>query len=217
MKVGLLTENLYLSGLNKSPFKISALIKSADYAFVIRLRRGEVAAFDALYQKYHRLVYANIFKLVKEADTTEDILQEVFIALWENRLAIDAGQSVGGWLFVVSYHKSIAYLKIALRQSLVQTELVTDIYPDEQEMSLKDRQLQLLEAAIQQLSPQKRRVFELCKLQGKTYEEAANELNISKHTVKEYLSLAIAGIKEYVKNHPEFIILLVSTFLRPPY
>jgi len=193
------------------------LIKSADYVFVIRLRRGEVAAFDALYQKYHRLVYANIFKLVKEAEATEDILQEVFIALWENRHAIEASQSVAGWLFVVSYHRSIAWLKIALRQSLLQTELGAEIYPDEQEASLKDRQLQLLEVAIRQLSPQKQRVFELCKLQGKTYEEAAHELNISKHTVKEYLSLAISGIKEYVKNHPEYIILLVSTFLRPPY
>ena len=193
------------------------MIKSADYVFVIRLRRGEVAAFDALYQKYHRLVYANIFKLVKEAEATEDILQEVFIALWENRHAIEASQSVAGWLFVVSYHRSIAWLKIALRQSLLQTELGAEIYPDEQEASLKDRQLQLLEVAIRQLSPQKQRVFELCKLQGKTYEEAAHELNISKHTVKEYLSLAISGIKEYVKNHPEYIILLVSTFLRPPY
>jgi RNA polymerase sigma factor (sigma-70 family) len=193
------------------------LIKSADYEHVICLRLGEVQAFDALYGKYHRLVYANIFKLVKEAEATEDILQEVFIALWENRLAIEAGQSVAGWLFVVSYNKSIAYLKRALRQSLIQIELGAEIYPDENEVSLKDRQLQLLEEAIQHLSTQKRRVFELCKLQGKTYEEAANELNISKHTVKEYLSLAITGIKEYIKNHPEYIILLVSTFLRPPY
>ena len=193
------------------------MIKSADYEYVVRLRRGQVEAFDALYQKYHRLVYANIIKLVKEKATTEDILQEVFIALWENRLAIQAGESVAGWLFVVSYHKSLAYLRRSLRQSLIETELATGIYTDEQEASRKDRQLQLLEDAIQQLSVQKRRVFELCKLQGKTYEEAANELNISRHTVKEYLSLAIAGIKEYVKDHPEYIILLVSTFLRPPY
>jgi RNA polymerase sigma factor (sigma-70 family) len=193
------------------------LIKSADYEHVIGLRLGEVQAFDALYGKYHRLVYSNIFKLVKEVQATEDILQEVFIALWENRLAIEAGQSVAGWLFVVSYNKSIAYLKRALRQSLIQTELGAEIYPEENEISLKDRQLRLLEEAIQHLSAQKRRVFELCKLQGKTYEEAANELNISKHTVKEYLSLAIAGIKEYIKDHPEYILVLVSTFLRPPY
>jgi RNA polymerase sigma-70 factor (ECF subfamily) len=193
------------------------LIKSADHEYVTRLRRGEVDAFDALYLKYHRQVYANIFKLVKETEASEDILQEVFIALWENRLAIDAGQPVAGWLFVVSYHKSIAYLKKALKRSLLQTAPIAEIYHDEQDLSLKDRQLLLLEEAVQQLSPQKRKVFELCKLQGKTYEEAANELNISKHTVKEYLSLAIAGIKDYIRNNPEYIMLLVSTFLRPPY
>jgi len=190
------------------------LLELADSEYVIRLQKGEIGAFDALYEKHHRAVYANIFRLVKETAATQDILQEVFIALWENRLAIDAHQSVAGWLFVVSYHKSLAHLKKALKQSIIQAELGKEMYPDEQEISLKDTQLQLIEEAIEQLSPQKRKVFELCKLQGKTYEEAAQELNISKHTVKEYLSLAIGHIRDYIKSHPELVILLVSTFLR---
>ena len=56
-------------------------------------------------------------------------------------------------------------------------------------------QVSLLQKAIAQLSPQKRRVFELCKLQKQTYLQAAKELQISKHTLKEFLSEAIAPIR----------------------
>ena len=65
-----------------------------------------------------------------------------------------------------------------------------------------NNQINVLEKGIEQLSPQKRRVFDLCKLQRKTYEEAAQELNISKHTVKEYLSDAMNFLKEFAKQSP---------------
>ena len=65
-----------------------------------------------------------------------------------------------------------------------------------------DAQYYLLYEAINLLSPQKRKVFTLCKLEGKTYEEAAEKLNISKHTVKEYLGHAVASVKSHINNNP---------------
>ncbi|MBD0298046.1 MAG: sigma-70 family RNA polymerase sigma factor, partial [Flavisolibacter sp.] len=168
---------------------------------------------------YHQAVYANIFKLTKEVEVTQDILQEVFIALWEKRSSIDINQTVSGWLFVVSYNKSISYLKRALKESVISNEWNEEMQPaEESEINVREVQLQLLEDALGQLSPQKKKVFELCKLQGKSYEETARELNISKHTVKEYLSAAIANVKEYIKEHPDYISslfcpLLLSRFL----
>jgi RNA polymerase sigma-70 factor (ECF subfamily) len=67
---------------------------------------------------------------------------------------------------------------------------------------LKKEQLAAIEKAIDQLSPQKRKVFELCKVQGRTYKKAAEELHISKYTVKEYLSEALVSIKKYIGEHP---------------
>lgn len=67
-----------------------------------------------------------------------------------------------------------------------------------------DRQHQLLQEAIQQLSPQKKRVFELCKLQGLSYNKAAAELGISKYTVGEYLKEAMAFVKQYIQQHPPY-------------
>jgi RNA polymerase sigma-70 factor (ECF subfamily) len=70
---------------------------------------------------------------------------------------------------------------------------------------ISEEQYRLLEKAIEQLSPQKRRIINLCKLEGKTYEEAAAELNISRHTVKEYLSAAMASLNDYVRKHASHV------------
>ncbi|MEO6134276.1 MAG: sigma factor-like helix-turn-helix DNA-binding protein, partial [Ginsengibacter sp.] len=63
----------------------------------------------------------------------------------------------------------------------------------------------ILQSGLQQLSPQKRRAFQLCKLESKTYKEAAEEMHISKHTVKEYLQDSMAFLKTYVATHNEII------------
>lgn len=176
-----------------------------EYDLVIRLQHDDVKAFDALYHKYHNAVYYNILKLTKVVDVTQDIIQEVFIALWVKRLSIDPHLSVSGWLFVVSYNKSLNYLKKTLRESVIRSnEGIKMRVSNEQEINLRETQLTLLEEAIRQLSPQKRKVFDLCKLEGKSYEETAKELDISKHTVKEYLSNAIAYIKVYIRQHPQY-------------
>lgn len=184
---------------------------------MIRLHTDDVKAFNTLYLKYHRALYSNIFKLSKDADTTQDILQEVFITLWEKRLTINPDQSVSSWLFTVSYNKTINYLKKSLKESVILTDINEEIQlADEKEINLREIQLYLIEGAVNQLSTQKRKVFDLCKLHGKSYEETAKELNISKHTVKEYLSEAVINIKEYIKQHPESSTAFFCAILLSP-
>ncbi len=185
-----------------------------DTELVKLLHTNDVKAFDTIYLKYHQALYSNIFKLSKDTDATQDILQEVFISLWEKRLTIDANQQVANWLFTVSYNKTINYLKKALKESVILRGLNEEMENgDEKKINLRDIHLDLIEIATNQLSPQKKRVFDLCKIQGKSYEETAKELNISKYTVKEYLSAAIMNIKEYIQQHPESLATFFCTAL----
>ena len=77
-----------------------------------QLTNNDINAFNAIYWMYHAAIYSNVLKLTRDVVATEDIVQEVFVSLWEKRSTIKPEQGVGGWLFVVSYHKSITYLKI---------------------------------------------------------------------------------------------------------
>lgn len=172
-----------------------------------RLITGDMEAFNEIYQRYFHPVYCNALKIIRETPVAEDVLQEVFITLWEKRATIDPENSLAGWLFIVCYHKSVNILRKKLRESLLYKNLQPPSLQPPEENSMEEEirygtQWKILENALSCLSPQRRKVFELCKLQGKTYEEAALELRISKYTVKEYLSSAVASIKEYSLHHP---------------
>lgn len=177
---------------------------SNEQQLVLRLKEDNMQAFDELYWKYQKAVFQNVFKLTRDALIAEDIVQEVFITLWEKRHSLDDDRSVGGWLFVSSYNRAVNALKKKLRESLAIKKIAASDEEDatDPEPDFTDVQLAILEKAIIQLSPQKRKVFELCKLQGKSYEEAAKALGISRHTVKEYLSASVQFIKDFVAKHP---------------
>lgn len=180
-----------------------------EYDLIVRLQHDDADAFDALYLQYHHAIYYNVLKLTRDEQGAEDVVQEVFIALWEKRKEVDPS-GIANWLYVVSYNRSIAYCKQRLRQSLTATPPDAATEAPERDIQAEER-LNKLQEALEQLSPQRRKVFELCKMQGKTYEETARELHLSRHTVKEYLAAAITGIKEYMQQHyrQEALILLL--------
>ena len=193
-------------------------MNTQDAELVVRLIEDDVSAFDALYWKYHQAVYRNIFKFVKEPIATEDILQEVFARLWEKRKDINAGQSVAGWLFVISFNLSVDYVRKKLREHTFHKELYNlniEGSSWEDNPAAYEEQYRLLEDAISQLSPKKQKIVTLCKLEGKTYDEVAEELKISRNTVKEHLSIAMTRINEYVqKNKEHKYVLLLLLFMR---
>ena len=176
-------------------------MKSPDSKLVARLRAGDVSAFDSLYWRYYQVVYRNIVKLTKEPVIAQDILQEVFIRLWEKRNDINYEQPVANWIFVISFNLSIDYTRKKLREEVLHRNLLASSEHTTQYVFEYEQYYHLLKHAIEQLSPQKQKIVKLCKLEGKTYEEAAAELQISRHTVKEYLSAAMASLGDYVRTH----------------
>lgn len=179
---------------------------------------ADLEQFDRLYHTYHQAVYANIFKMVSHSPCAEDILQEVFLALWENRRSLDAGK-VAGWLFVVSYNKSATYLKRKLKESswlgtgdvALAGDLAVADAPDEALFQLR---LSAVEEAINHLPARKKEVFRLCRFEGKSYDEVAELLGISVLSVKDYLKQSTQFIRKYVSNHyPHFEVTSLSLLL----
>lgn len=167
------------------------------------LAQGQVGVFDALYYRYQQPVYANIFRLVRDVAAAEDLLQEVFIALWEHRLTLDPRRPVGGWLFVVSHNKAASYLKKRLREATA-----LGAAPDEAAAALSavveaerfEQQWALVEAAVGQLPARQQRVFRLCRFEGKAPEEVAALVGISVASVKDYLKQATMAIRGRVRS-----------------
>ena len=178
------------------------------------LNTVDVAAFDAIYHQYHHAVFKNICLLVERHDVAEDILQEVFLAFWNSRQQLDLTQGAGNWLFVVSYNKSLQYLKRAAteKSKLAVYPAIRDMMEDDSP-ALRESRLTLINEAIAHLSPGKRKVFQLCRMEGKTANEAARILGISHHTVKEYLQSSSKSIRAYIASNQATVPALGGIFL----
>ena len=190
---------------------------ATEKEIVDSMSKGNIEAFDFLYKKYYKAVFKNISKVIHQTDIAEDLLQEVFISLWENQKKIDPAQDIGGWLFVVSYHKSITFLKKRVREKITFTGSIEDIAISNERDTDKIEAIHFhqLNDAVNLLSPRKQVVFKLCRLQGKSYSEAARIVGISTETVKDYLKDSYKFVRKFVlsKNHQSiylkiFIILM---------
>ncbi|WP_247235628.1 RNA polymerase sigma factor [Telluribacter sp. SYSU D00476] len=178
-----------------------------------------MAGFDSLYYKYHQAVYANILKMVREPAVAEDLLQDVFLALWEHHTSIESNR-VANWLFVVSYNKSLTFLKKLRRSpvSLVPEIAVLENIASSDLLSEEDflERLAMVEEAIALLPERKKEIFYKYRFEGIPLQEIASLLNISVHTVKDHLKVATKFIREYMTEkscHPSNAdLLLISLY-----
>lgn len=162
------------------------------------LRSSNRKIFIELYDYYSPALFKNIYKLLHNTADAEDVLQSVFLTLWEQRTTLSNDQSVAGWLFSTSFYLSMTLLrkKIRARVEALQEEMEAPTQQAflEMEMLYTQRSVFLREA-INQLPERKRRAFELCRIEGRSYDEAANTLGITADTVREYVKSAMKTLK----------------------
>ena len=171
---------------------------------LIQLKAGQVEAFTQLYWIYSKKLYANIFKMVKDKQITEEILQDIFTGIWQKRETLEFNQILGPYLYRMSQNKVIDfYRKLKRDKKLLQKfkANATEYYEQLQEAIEYRESTRLLEQAVASLPTQQRKVYQLCKIDGLSYKEAAKQLDISIYTVKEYLSMANKAIRTYLANH----------------
>lgn len=182
-----------------------------DKQLIIQLQNNNPASFNTLYYRHHQAVFRNICRLIYKYEVAEDILQEVFSALWEHRLTLDPDKPVAGWLFVVSYNKAMSWLKNAVKETREMKNAVEINCTQEEQHSLEERyeeQLKILNDAVEKLPLKKKQVFTLCKLEGRSYEEAGSILGISAETVKEYIKMSKRQIRRHInsENNPAMLV-----------
>jgi RNA polymerase sigma-70 factor (ECF subfamily) len=174
--------------------------RPAESILLDRLSQGDVHAFDAIYRTYAASVYRNAFMLLKDPSAAEDLVQETFLSLWSSRHRMAGRMSAGGWLFLTCHNRCVNQIKRRLTEKKAQHEIERVPSGSDDGGAFLERGLSLMENAIDGLSHRQQQALTLCKLQGKSYEEAAGIMDVSRHTVKEYLSIAIRSIRAYVKE-----------------
>lgn len=182
-----------------------------EKALLIKIQQGDQDAFIALYNRYHVALYNYILHFVKIPDIAEDIVQDVFLKAWEIKERINPAMSFTAYLYTISRNKVFKLMKKTTADEALRQQIMRQLRQNTEEPELQllwQQYEQTLFQAIKQLPPQRQRVFRLCREEGKSYEEAAMELGISRNTVKEHMVLAVKGLKEYFLRHADISFLL---------
>ncbi|MBW8684798.1 RNA polymerase sigma factor [Chitinophaga rhizophila] len=169
-----------------------------------QIGEGNEIAFRKVYDHYYRQLHGFVLKAVKSDPVAEEIVQETFARLWENRKALgDKGYS-GPWLFRVAANLSYDYIRKAANEAKYFNLLATTPgEPSNNNVTEYIESVQsnnLLYEAIEQLPPQRRTIFQLSRLKGLSHQEISQYLNISENTVKNQLVTALKAVRQFMND-----------------
>lgn len=186
----------------------------SDNELLVFLRDGDKLAFAEFYNRYHKPIYRYLISLVKVPEIAEDLVHEIFLKLWDIRQKLEIKENFKGYLFWMCHNKAADTTKKIAGERMLKDQLLLHYYQtlttvETHTLEQLQRYDNLIEEALNSLSPQRRKVYELCKKQGKSYQEAANELQISTHTVKEHMSYALSALRDFLRQNGEFSLTCI--------
>jgi len=175
-----------------------------------KLKNGNRDSFRFFFETYYSDLcnYVNLF--VKNESLSEEIVQEVYIYLWDYRKKIIIDKSVRTYLFTASKNKYLNHIrneKVRTRTFSKLKDNPQDQVPRPDEIVEKQDFREMLDKVISSLPLRCREIFLLSRIHGYTNGEIAAELNISHKTVENQITIAYRKIREQIeKSYPEFVI-----------
>lgn len=167
------------------------------------LRAGDRTAFRSLFERHHGellryLRYRNV-----PDEQAEDLVQQAFVTVWERRETLRDDGSVRGLLFRIAYSRALNHFRDTARLERSETDEFEGSAPAP-DLHAESRFIrERLQAAVAALPERRRAVFELCMLEGLSYREASEALDISVKTVENQMAHALRAVRAALAVHRE--------------
>jgi RNA polymerase sigma-70 factor (ECF subfamily) len=184
-------------------------LEQDDLALVARItHHSDYHAFEHLFHKHYNSLCRYAYSYVQAREAAEDIVSEVFLKIWKNREALQIKSSVQSYLIFATRNLAIDQLRRLVRQrgyleNLTDAEVRTD---DDSPFDIvsRDETSALIEAAIDQLSPQCRLIFRMSRDKGMSYAEIAANLNLSIKTIEAHIGRSLKLLREAMRQEEIF-------------
>lgn len=186
---------------------------NTDKALFERIATGDEAAFSVLFFRYTARLAPFVTRLLQSERWSEEIVQDVFMRLWQNRQQLASIEHPGAYLYQMASNRTLDYIKRNAREVKLQYYAARWImgvadHPDAQRDFHEIENL--LKEAVNQLPAQRRKVYQLVREEGLSHAEIADRLKISKHTVRNHVAEALQEIRIYLREHGVMVIFLLG-------
>jgi RNA polymerase sigma-70 factor (ECF subfamily) len=184
---------------------------------LLLVKEDDMLAFYQIYERYCKRLYGFILKYIKQESEAEEIVQEVFLKIWESRDKVDVYSSFESYLFTIAYNTTMSLFRKKVHEkkylehlkSLQQADLAPEITNEIHFRELNEK-VQIL---LNKLTPRQKEILLLSREEGLTHDEIANKLNISLNTVKKHMVNTLSFLKSNIDTSLMINLLFVHLFL----
>ncbi|MFX1704008.1 sigma-70 family RNA polymerase sigma factor [Chitinophaga sp. CC14] len=191
------------------------IIQTTDEKDLLRrLQEGNEFAFKALYEIYAPRLTMKLLQLLRSEELAEDILQDLFIKIWEVRHSINPELSFGALVFKMAANLSKNVYRRSVYDQLMRKQINADGSHNPIEESLNQSEAkELLYAALNKLTPRQREVYTMHKIDGLSYQEISSRLNISASAINHHIQEANKQLRNILRsNYIYLFAVLVPVF-----
>lgn len=164
----------------------------------------KLAVFHRLFRAYYAELHRYAFTILKNNQLAEDIVQNVFLTLWQKRDGIQIGEKIGNYLYTTTYHLSLNHLRNQKVKKRYVAEAMNTVKLHDNSATEKIAASDLhtrIQAVVEKLPARCRAVFLKSRVEGKRYAEIATEMNISVKTVEAQIGKALKIFREELKDY----------------
>lgn len=185
---------------------------SKESQIISLLSEGNEAAFEELYHSYSKRLLGYLIKSVKSESIAAELLQDVFVKVWKNRENIDPDQSFRSYLFKIAENLVYDFFRKAARDKKLEAALITD-YNDsyshiEETISIAENK-KLVDSLLESLPGKRRQVFQMIKIEERSYEEVGELLHVSPSTINDHVVKATKAIRKNIGRYMTSIMLFL--------
>ena len=175
---------------------------SPDATLLSRLLQKDVSAFEQLYDRHSRLVYGLVLRILQQASTSEEVVQDVFLQLWRNADQYDSSRGpFVPWLCTVARNRALDQLRLKSERQRRREDQPDElpplvVAPDYEKALDEKRRAERVRALLASLIPQQKKAIELAYFEGLSHSEIAEALKEPLGTVKSWIRNGLLRLKE---------------------
>lgn len=180
----------------------------SDNELLQAIRRGDEQALAAIYDRYRRILFGLVLRIVNDRQEAEDVLQEAFLQVWRRAADFDEGRGrVFTWLVTIARSRALDRLRVLGSRARLADEVVAhsvggEVVGDAAEDALKSEQGTIVRQALRELPEDQRRALFLAYFEGLTQTEISARLGEPLGTVKTRMRSGLMKLREVMRQSP---------------
>lgn len=196
--------------------RLNNIKNQKELLILSRLKNGDESSLQDFIFLYKRPLANAMLRMLKSKEDVEELLQDLFLRVWNNRENIDPNRSCKAYIHKIA--ENLVFDK--LRQSARNKRFVVDYlchiieaYSHIEENIFDKETKEILNQALSHLPEQRRRVFTLCKIEGRSYEEVSQLMSISTATINSHIVNANSSLKAYFAQRTDLATIVIVSLL----